>query len=354
MARRPYIDDVAQRLYEQAAFFEGLTQHAPNYKRYKKVIKSYEGKNISEARHIQIQVTKKDGTTELVNDSPYKSVGYSHLMEPVRSKKAFSLALPGVPWEAVRDGDYHLSDEQADRLLEYDTIQKVDEAYELWPTFKDPRLSQDIRDQGIALWYQGSFTKSRSKGSSSTMRKIDQALAGEESWGAAALEMLNRTDYIKRGKRDENGYNGVATRHEQLALSLWALDPPGARDYDLPTAIQLDLGQRQSDTGFVGRVDGTFHFPSRVGEGPQEGLLLKDIEHREFATGLDEDVGKMALSVYWSPENNRMYTMSPLDAPAEFTQLAWNVEQDTLSDPKLTDASLVGRDIRPEMEKPRY
>ena len=319
MARR-YIEDVTQRLYEQSAFYEGLSQQSPNYERYAKLIALHEG-FIPKARVVEQEKTKRDGTRVNEPDSTFNTIAYGHLMDPEVSRKIFRQYLPGISWDDVNSGKRELTEDEGIKLLLHDTKRKVDEAFRLWPTFKDHRLPQQIRDLGISLWYQGSFTKSPSKGSPGTMALIDKALDGEESWGAAALEMLNRKSYIERGKRDKNNYNGVATRHEEMALALWSLDPPELRDYDLPTAIDLDLGQRISDIGGAHREGGTFHFPSRV---PQSGLILKDIEHKTFALGLDEEVSLHKNAIYWDPTTERIFSLKPKVAPAEYVKLAWD------------------------------
>ena len=314
MARR-YIEDVTQRLYEQAAFYEGLTQQSPDYERYANVIARYEG-FIPKAKIVEQEKIKADGKPRHEPDSIYKTVGYGHLMDPEVSEYAFRVHLPGVSWDDVQSGDRELTEEEGIKLLLYDTRKKVDQAFELWPTFKDHRLPQNVKDLGIALWYQGSFTKSPSKGSPTAMRYIDEALAGQGTFGRAATELLNRNSYRERGERDRNGYNGVATRHEEMALALWSLDPPQLRDYDLPSAIWEDVGPRVSEGAQRGA-----HWPSRA---PQTGLILKDIEHKSFSTGLDEDGLEHTLSVYWNPANERIYTMSHMDAPTEYVQLTWN------------------------------
>ena len=354
MARR-YIEDVAQRLYEQAAFYEGLTQQSPDYEHYANVIARYEG-FIPRAKIVEQEKIKADGKAKNEPDSIHKTVGYGHLMDPEVSQYAFRVHLPGVSWDDVKSGDRELTEEEGIKLLMYDSKRKVDQAFELWPTFKDHRLPQGIKDLGIALWYQGSFTKSPSKGSPTAMKYIDEALAGQGTFGRAAIELLNRNGYRERGKRDKNGYNGVATRHEEMALALWSLDPPQFRDYDLPTAIAVDSGPRVSEGAQRGA-----HWPSRVASRdakgkPTElhGLMLKSIDHPSFATTLDVEVSQQQNSVYWNPTTSRLHTMKSGEAPAELTQLTWDPEEDILSDPRLTDASLVGQDLRPKVEKPRY
>jgi len=68
-------------------------------------------------------------------------------------------------------------------------------------------------------------------------------------------------------------------------------------DYDYYNAIQA---------GYEPGNDG--HWPSRVGSGPNEGLLLKLMNHKTLLKGLLEDFKGGYNHIYQNPYNNRIYT----------------------------------------------
>ena len=55
------------------------------------------------------------------------------------------------------------------------------------------------------------------------------------------------------------------------------------------------------------------HWPSRVGKGSQEGLILKSYEHDTFLEGLMKELDEGYVNWYRNPEDKKLYTFNKIE-----------------------------------------
>ena len=72
-------------------------------------------------------------------------------------------------------------------------------------------------------------------------------------------------------------------------------------DYDILSAL------RQGYT-----PDKTGHWPSRIGEGEKEGLILKSLEHPTILNTLVNEMNQGYVYWYKDPEERKMYTYNKI------------------------------------------
>ena len=73
-------------------------------------------------------------------------------------------------------------------------------------------------------------------------------------------------------------------------------------NYDYISAISA--GMHPDESG---------HWPSRVGKGSEEGLILKSMEHPTLLNTLVEEINKGYMYWYKDPEERRMYTYNKIE-----------------------------------------
>ena len=58
--------------------------------------------------------------------------------------------------------------------------------------------------------------------------------------------------------------------------------------------------------------DKTGHWPSRIGKGAQEGLILKSMEHPTLLETLIDEINQGYIYWYKDPEERKMYTFNKI------------------------------------------
>ena len=204
----------------------------------------------------------------------HRTIGIGHYMSP-DNREIFERALPhrADDWEDLSQGKGTLSRNEIELLFDEDTLVRIRDADEKLPFLRLENFPQIVRVQAYGLWFQGSLAQSEV-----TQSLMRQAAAGEATWEDAALEFLNRKDYILEDKR----LPGTDKRYEEFAQLVRLMTPQEDLMYPLPKALEADI--RPERRNVDGREYVVWQMPNTPGYTYPPGYSyradVRDIEER--------------------------------------------------------------------------